>query len=183
MLCYHSTIPATAGPWRQKTQNKPNSPKPAGGPLEGEMCKTNPISGGSAGTGATERAKRTQSAGRTGWDGARGTRGVGLSRQTKPIPDGRDRGQMCKTSPIRAGGCRHPWDRTCETNPISRRGQVGRGPGDAGQPCKTNPISGGWDIPPFHYSIIPTFPSDARCTNKANSAILGLLPNARQAAV
>jgi hypothetical protein len=37
--------------------------------------------------------------------------------------------------------------RWCRTNPISRRGRVGRGLGDEGRTCKTNPISGGteWD--------------------------------------
>jgi hypothetical protein len=43
-------------------RNKPNSAEPAGGPgpWRGKMCETNPIWAGSAGTGGTERAKRTQ---------------------------------------------------------------------------------------------------------------------------
>ena len=126
------------------------------GSLGGQMCKTKPISTARAESG--EDAQPTKSRrGRTcktnpipggaGWNGARGTRGVGLSRQTKPIPNSQDRGGMCKTNPIcrrrvkktiaKAFGLdaatRRRRGQTCKTKPISRRGRLGRGLGDAGR--------------------------------------------------
>ena len=45
----------------------------------------------------------------------------------------------------------------CKTNPIwPRQGRV-----PPGERCKTNPISGGRNAPPFQYSTIPAFQSDA----------------------
>jgi hypothetical protein len=122
------------------------------------MCETNPIREGNRAKrtqfGGTCRAKRTQFLDCGLWIGDCGL-GTDLRRDAGPAAYG---GQNAQNKP-NSQRTRYPIIplfyhstipvrcRLCRTNPISRRGRVGRGLGDEGRTCKTNPISGGteWD--------------------------------------
>ena len=161
----HPLGPAASAPAGQSRKTKPicRSRQRAG---VGRLCKTNPIWGVDRldpGTCCTDKASFA-------------ARPIVRKKANFPEPSPRG-SQSCETNPISPAGAglggrranvqnkpNSQWTRypiiplfyhstipvrcrLCRTNPISRRGRVGRGLGDEGQTCKTNPIPAGtgWD--------------------------------------